>query len=112
MSTVDELLSIYRQAAGQQAIGSARITNRWHSKLHECYKLLRGNEAGREGITLLMSDAVPHVRLWAASHSLAWEPELARETLEEIRDSDSPSSVDAKWTLKMYAAGQLSFDYD
>ena len=112
MPTVEELLCIYRQAAEQHAKGSARTTNRWHSKLHECYKLLRENEAGRHGITLLMSDAVPHVRLWAASHSLAWEPELARNTLEEIRDSDSPSSFDAKWTLKMYDAGQLSFDYD
>lgn len=112
MSAIERLLQDYKNAAEQHARGDAEITNRWYGKIHECYKLLRDTTEGRQGISALMSDPIPHVRLWAASHSLAWQPDYARKTLEEIRDSESPSSFDAKWTLKMYDAGQLSFDND
>jgi hypothetical protein len=112
MSTIDQALVDYREAVEKHASGHSQVTNRWHQKLHGCYKLLRETEEGRRGITSLMSDPMPHVQVWAAAHSLGWEPVLAKRTLEEIRDSDAPSSFDAKWTLKMYAVGRLSFDYE
>ncbi|NQU19711.1 MAG: DUF2019 domain-containing protein [Candidatus Nealsonbacteria bacterium] len=57
-----------------------------------------------------MSHDNPHVRLWAAAHSLEWAPDAARVALEKLRDGDGPGSFDAKWTLKEYERkGRLSF---
>jgi hypothetical protein len=81
-------------------------------KIHTCYKTLRETEQGRAGIIGLMSDPSPHVRAWAAAHSLQWTPETAQGVLEALRaENVFPYSFDAEMTLEEYRKGRLSFDY-
>jgi hypothetical protein len=68
---------------------------------------LRTTDAGRAGVEALLADPDPNVQLLAATHVLAWAPELGRPILERLRDSDSPCSFDAKWTLVEFDGGRL-----
>ncbi len=108
---IPALLAGYREAAKRTSDPSPRTANKWASRLHACYQLLREMEEGRNAITELIGDDDPHVRVWAAAHSLAWSTENARAALEELRESDGPCSLDAKWTLREFDRGKLSFDY-
>ena len=58
-----------------------------------------------------MSDTSPHVRCWAAAHSLQWDAPKSRHTLERLRDAGGPCSFDAEMVLAEYEKGTLSFDY-
>jgi hypothetical protein len=51
------------------------------------------------------------VRLFAATHSLAWRPESASETLEAIEREGGLHAVTAKWTLRSYRTGKLDLDW-
>jgi hypothetical protein len=108
---IAELSERYREAAAGTGASDAATANMWHDVMHSCYKKLCTTTAGRAAIIALMSDVLPHVRCWAASHSLEWEPEIARTTLEALRDSGGACSFDAEMVLKEYAKGHLSFDY-
>jgi hypothetical protein len=106
----DDLLAQYAEAARGTDTLDPEINNKWADKLHRCYKQLRTTEEGRNGISRLIADPNPHVRAWAAAHTLMWAPEIARPALEELRDSDGPCSFDAKWTLIEFDKGALSYD--
>ena len=109
--TVAQLLAEYREAAAGTGTLDFKKNNTNAQKLHTCYKELREIDEGRAAIVGSISDGNPHVRVWAAAHSLQWAPEIARRALEALRDSDGPASFTAKWTLKEYDDGCLSFDY-
>jgi hypothetical protein len=85
--------------------------NRLFDAIHALYKQLRGSETGRQAIIGLLSDPVTAVRLSAATHSLAWDPERAEGVLEEIEREDSLHSVTAKWTLQSHRGGKLNLDW-
>lgn len=108
---VDELLKEYRLAAEGTSNPDPDEANKYYDKIHPIYKKLRETKDGRDGITALISDPSPHVRIAAAAHSLSWAPEIARKALEELRDSKGPRSFEAEMTLKEYEKGTLSFDY-
>jgi len=111
--TLNEVLTEYRQAAeGTDDLADAKTQNQAAHRIHACYKTLRETNEGREAIIALMSDANPHVRTWAAAHSLQWKPEQAKKVLEALRDENTfPYSFDAEMTLEEYRKGRLSFDY-
>jgi hypothetical protein len=91
--------------------GNSTAANRVFEENHRIYKRLRDSEAGRAGISALMHHHSEWVRVAAATHSLAWAPEAATATLEEIERSDGLIAVDAKWTLRTYRAGTLNLDW-
>ena len=107
------LIAEYRQAAlASDELVDVPRQNQSADTVHACYKLLRATEEGRIAIVELMSDPSPHVRAWAAAHSLAWSPAIAKKVLEALRDEDVfPYSFDAQLTLKEFEKGTLSFDY-
>jgi hypothetical protein len=109
--STSELIAEYRQAAIGVASNDPATNNKNADKIHACYKILRQTEEGRARIVQLISDDNRHVRLWAASHSLQWVPDVARAALEALRDSSGPASFEAKWTLIELDEGSLSFDY-
>lgn len=108
---VNDLLARYRTAAVFTSDQTPTSANKWARRLHHYYKELREAEEGQAGITALIDDPDPHVRCWAAAHSLAWAPEAARRALEALRDGGGPCALDAKWALREYAAGKLSFEH-
>ncbi len=107
-----DLVETYRQAALKTAdISHPKAQNAAADLVHQCYKKLRGTESGRAAISALMRDRSPHVRGWAAAHSLFWVKEEARAVLEILRDGHGPGSFSAEWTLREFDEGKLSFDY-
>ncbi len=108
---VSSIVMLYREAARGTGDPNPEKANEWARKLHEHYKMLRQSEAGRAGIGELMSDADAHVRCWAASHFLVWNPERARPVLEQLREARGVCSFDAGVVLNEFDAGTLSFDY-
>ncbi len=108
---VSDMLIRYREAAEKTGNPVAKEANVWARRLHKHYKQLCTSEEGKAGIVALLSDPSPYVRCWAASHSLAWTPEIARHVLEELRDAKGPCSFTAEITLKEFEQGRLSFDY-
>jgi len=114
MMNKNELNSIfekYREGALGTSDSDPKKANKWHTEMHKAYKLLRKTPEGRELILSLLNADSPHIRCWAAAHSLEWKPELAKRTLELIRDSEGTCSFDAEMTLREYAKGRLTFDY-
>ena len=109
--TISQLLAAYREAALGTGSKDPQQNNKNADKLHACYKRLRETKDGRDGIAGLVSDENPHVRGWAAAHSLQWVPGIARPALEALRDDDGAAALAAKWTLKEFDDGCLSFDY-
>jgi hypothetical protein len=85
--------------------------NKVFDENHSIYKQLREHEEGRLCIARLMAHESPAVRLLAATHSLAWQPEPAAETLEAIEREGGLRAVTAKWTLRSYRAGKLDLDW-
>lgn len=106
-----ELQSRYRLSAEGTADPTPEIANTHHAALHECYKLLAKSNEGRRLISALMSDSSPHVRCWAAAHSLQWDAAKARNTLEQLRDAGGTCSFDAEMVLAEYQKGSLTFEY-
>lgn len=100
----------YREAvlAWDRAQAAPKQANRLFDRLHQLFKELRQSEEGRAVITDLIDDAVPAVRLVAASHSLGWRPDLAEPVLEELAEADGLHAVSAKWTLRTHRAGALN----
>ncbi len=98
-------------AAERTSDADPKEANRWAKQLHSHYELLRESEAGRRGISALLTDPSPHVRVWAAAHPLAWDPKTAQRTLEELRDARGPCSFDAEMALKEFGRGTLSFEH-
>ncbi len=108
---VPSLIAEYRDAADKTSNTNPTLANAQHHRMHACYKRLKETAEGRDGIAALMEDTSPHVRCWAAAHSLAWARDRACRALMQIRDSKGPCSFDAEITLEQYNKGTLSFDY-
>ncbi len=52
----------------------------------------------------------PHVRAWAASHVLEFDPEAAEAELTRLaKGPPSPVRLDAEMTLREWRAGRLKF---
>jgi hypothetical protein len=85
--------------------------NKVFDENHSIYKRLREHEEVRLCIGRLMAHESPAVRLFAATHSLAWQPESATETLEAIEREGGLPAVTAKWTLRSHRAGKLDLDW-
>jgi len=94
-----------------EARDSPDQANRIFKAHHALYKRIRDSAAGREAITGLLDDPMTAVRVLAATHSLAWEPDRAAQALVEIEQESSPYAVDAKWTLRSYRNGKLNLDW-
>lgn len=69
----------------------------------------RGEE-GRMALLDLLNHPDPHVRTWAAAHSLEFAPDRAEATLNEVAQSDvGIVSFDAEITLEQWKKGELKF---
>jgi Domain of unknown function (DUF2019) len=112
-STVMALRAQYRAlAAGwDEARGNPDQANRIFKTHHALYKKIRDSAAGREAITGLLGDPVTAVRVLAATHSLAWEPDRAAQALAEIEQEPGLYAADAKWTLRSWRNGTLNLDW-
>jgi hypothetical protein len=109
---VAELAARYREAAHRSGdISNPKRQNEWADEVHRLYRQLASTTAGRDAIIQLTDDTDPHVAGWAAAHSLQWTPDRARKVLERIRDGGGPGSLSAKWTLREFDGGTLSFDF-
>lgn len=94
-----------------EARDSLDQANRTFKAHHALYKRIRGSAAGREAITGLLDDPVTAVKMLAATHSLAWEPDRAAQALLEIEQQPGPYAVDAKWTLRSHRNSKLNLDW-
>jgi len=107
------LIEAYEQTAlqwGQLQSDSAKANGVFEEN-HSIYKSLRNHEEGRVAIARLMTHDSEAVRLLAATHSLAWEPEVATATLDAIERAGGLPGVTANYTLRSYRAGQLNLDW-
>jgi len=109
----EELIEQYRSTAiaWDMMQGDAKKANPLFDRLHVIFKQLRNEQAGRDGISALMSDPTTGVRLMAASHSLAWAPDRAKAVLEAIQKEPGLHAVTAKYTLKSFREGRLNMDW-
>ena len=78
---------------------------------HAIYKRLRAEREGRSAISRLRTDESEAVRLLAAMHSLAWDPDAAIETLRAIEEGGGLVGVTAEYTLRSYESGTLDLDW-
>jgi hypothetical protein len=74
-------------------------------------KALRLSVAGRRGIAALARHDRSSVRLLAATHMLAWDPEQAESILAVLEATSGLVAVSAKYTLRTYHAGGLDLDW-
>jgi HEAT repeat protein len=112
-ASIHELAAMYEEAAalhGQASReGAHRVANAQYKRIIAVWKALRvRGEAGRAALVELMGSSNPHVRAWAASHVLEFDPRSAEAELERLA-SGPPSIVrlDAEMTLKEWRAGNL-----
>ncbi len=94
-----------------EARDNPKQANKIFDQVHALYKDLRRSEDGRLAIAGLLDDPITAVRLKAATHALAWQPERAAAVLEEIEQEDNLHAVSAKWTLRSFRAGKLNLDW-
>jgi Domain of unknown function (DUF2019) len=87
------------------------VANERFREHHRYYKAVRDSDAGRAGITDLLGDPEESVRLLAATHSLAWQPDEAAAVLEHLAERPGLYSLDAKYTLKSFREGKLNLDW-
>ena len=83
-ASVGELLARYREAAEQSATSDENAASHSAYQAHTLFKTLRETEEGRTGLSALMADADPQVRRWAATHSLMWDRDQARQVLSSL----------------------------
>ena len=78
------LLARYRDAAERTADPEVGVAMTASLEVHALFKQLRESAEGRAGISALSLDANPHVRRWAATHTLMWNREAGRATLRGL----------------------------
>ncbi len=115
---IEELCTTYEEAATLQwqAIqgGTSRAANAQYKRLVAAWKELRSRgEEGQAALLRLMHSSNPHVRGWAASHVLEFDPAAAEAELTQLANGPpSPVRLDAEMTLREWRAGRLTFPYD
>lgn len=112
MSDAD-LVDVYAQAAAiadRLDIPSPRQNRAAHC-VAEVYRELRRRGADSQAQLLpLLSDPNPAVRMWAATHSLEFEPDLGEPVVAEIARLDpSLRGFTATITLREWKANRLRF---
>jgi hypothetical protein len=104
----EEAAALHGQASKE---GAHRTANAQYKRIITTWKELRSRgEAGREALVQSMGSSNPHVRSWAASHVLEFDPRSAEAELERL--ANGPPSIvrlDAEMTLKEWRAGNLKF---
>jgi hypothetical protein len=119
---IPDLLADYRETLvrwGEESerlgeSGTAGRANKLFDRSHAQFKILRGSQEGRDGITALMNDSNPYVASTAAVHSLLWAPELAAAALETFEASETTPwqvQISANYALKEWRAGTLNLDW-
>lgn len=114
-ASIHELSAIYEDAAaihGQATRdGNSRTANAQYKRIIVVWnELRRRGDDGRAALSRLMGSSNPHVRGWAASHVLEFEPEAAEPELTRLAQGPpSPVRLDAEMTLKEWRAGRLKF---
>lgn len=113
MSDMDTkaLLELYVHAAqgyiDETRGGTARAANRHHSRAERVFKELKRRQADRE-ILVLLSHPRPAVRLWAAVHAWAMEPDSAQRVLESLLKDPTPAIKSyARLALQRFRKGEL-----
>lgn len=109
--SIAALLDAYREGAHGTSATDSLVANKWQQIMHNCYTKLCGTSEGKAGIMSFMDDLNPHVRCWAAAHSLQWHVQRAKAALIKLQESGGPCSFDAEMVLEEYDNGTLNFDY-
>lgn len=121
-ASIPDLLAEFRETLVRWGEESARLgergavqrANKLFDRAHAQFKVLRGSDEGRTGIAELIGDPNPYVASSAAAHALLWTPDAAAaalEAMEESKDVPWQVHISAKYTLKKWRAGRLSFDW-
>ncbi len=103
----------YRDAAlkyGECLGKDSKQTNNWFNKIAVAYKILKDADA-LLALSVLLDDENDAVRLWAGSHLLFVNPQLAEKTLIDLHLNGSFVGFTAKVTLQEWKKGRLNFDY-
>jgi hypothetical protein len=114
-ASIEELWGMYEEAAAQHGQasreGEHRVANAQYKRIVAVWKELRSRgEAGRAALVRLMGSSNPHVRAWAASHVLEFDPRSAEAELERLANGPpSIARLDAEMTLQEWRAGNLKF---
>jgi hypothetical protein len=111
-SSVNDLVAEYEAKAllWSELQGHAKAANVVFDRLQVLQKLLRPSMEGRAGITDLVSSGDTGVRLMAATHVLAFDPDAGVAALEAIEAGPGLHAVSAKYTLRSFRAGTLDLD--
>jgi hypothetical protein len=108
-----DLLHSYREAALNHAAASMSGRHRVANRAFDSLSLLRAEivSRGARGIDALrglLADAEDGVRLWAATHCLAFAAAEAQAALEEVAAHAKGSvGLSAEMTLSEWRAGRL-----
>jgi hypothetical protein len=93
------------------AQADASKANVLFDEAHSLAKELRQTPEGRLGIQALMAHPIIGVRLMAAADSLPFDADQAIPVLESIEAGPGLHAVSAKYTIRMFRAGKLNFDW-
>jgi hypothetical protein len=87
-----------------------RKANARFDKMAKIYIELRrrGAEAQRQLLPLLRSDN-PHVRFWAASYALDFEPAQGIQSIRFLEKEPGTLGASAKMTIRQWQKGDLNF---
>jgi hypothetical protein len=113
--STSELIEDYAVAAaehGRNQDCDPEAANLAYGRLRDIYRELRrrGPEA-QSALGFLLVDEEPSIRLWAASHSLEFDPARGELILEELsRGKPGPIRLDAEMVLKQWRKGLLHFE--
>ena len=110
---VELLIEEYVSGASQwaQIQGDAAAANPVFDRLQQLQKVLRTSTQGRAAMSDLITSEVAGVRLIAATHVLAFDPDAAVRVLEELEVGSGLHALSAKYTLLSYRAGKLDLDW-
>jgi hypothetical protein len=108
------LLARYRAAAAAHGAatesGDYQTANRNHDLLAQIYRELRsrGTDAQHE-LLIFLNDIDPHVRAWAAAHSLEFAAERGEQVLRRLAAEPGVVGLNAEITLQEWLKGSLQF---
>jgi hypothetical protein len=107
---INEDLAEYAKAAGRHGsatvAGDADSANRAFHDLQRCWNRIRLNAPEWQSrFQALLSNEDPWVRLWAASHTLPLDPDLAVPVLEALSHEAGFLGFDARMTLQTWQKG-------
>jgi hypothetical protein len=89
------------------AEGDYKKANKLHKKLHTLYKNAKdSNQVDVFSESLNESDE--NIRLWAATFTLKFSPDIAEKTLLSLSNLSSIAGLSAKTMLEMWKQGMLN----